>query len=173
MTLSAAELGRKWFARVDRGFTDGAPQPRHWKSYGVALIQCAAGDGELHPKEKEYILGYCATFGADDEVIKFLDNYQPEADFDPAKYYEKMQHDLPVMKHAPNYLIFDALSASYADGDLATEEINVVRKFAKALNVSDDEFEIILNLVKTEKERLKEKHAILNRGTNFSVLFNK
>jgi hypothetical protein len=164
------ELALKFFGKQNRGFVTGVPTSIHAKIYGVCLIQCAAGDGVLHPDEKDYILGLMACFGGNDEVINYLNEYIPITNFDPVEYLDKYSNDYPVFKYAPLYLIYDALASSYADNDLVEKEEKIIKLFANKLNVTDDEYFNLKNIVLNEKELRNKKILLLSRGVNIEFL---
>jgi uncharacterized membrane protein YebE (DUF533 family) len=44
-------------------------------AYAKAIMVCAAGDGEIAPKERDWILGFLTTADVPEEVVKTMETY--------------------------------------------------------------------------------------------------
>jgi tellurite resistance protein len=125
-----AGLAPRWEFRQHWNF--GQVPPRlAVNDYMKALLICAKGDGEISAPEREWVVGYSAVMGGGQELAEELAVYQGEDDLAELVSRE------PSVNASRGALVYDALRACDADGELAPGELESIRRMAHALGVPE------------------------------------
>ncbi|UJR29847.1 hypothetical protein I4U23_017390 [Adineta vaga] len=114
--------------------------------YTKILMNVAAADGVLADEERKWILGNFLAKGGSDDMYTFFKNYNPsKAEIDATLDVR------PTFAHeVSRAIIFEAIQAASADGDLHKEERNAVYRLGRSMKLEDSEIEQIEKLVETE-----------------------
>ncbi|EDY52874.1 TerB family tellurite resistance protein [Streptomyces clavuligerus] len=160
MALSAAELSllaRRWVFKQEWDFDD-TPTEGDIGIYAKALLVCAKGDGVISREERDWVLGYFAAFCGDAAQLAELADYP--ADDDVVDLVTRST----VIDNSRGALIFDALRACAADGDLAPGEVARVKQAAAALGIAEDTVERLKELYFQERGARAARNALLYPG---------
>jgi hypothetical protein len=154
MSVSASERGAAWLLKEmwDLG---GRPPIEDYTAYMKSLLICANGEGTLSPAEREWVLGYCAALGAPPELMEELASYP--ADEDVA---EVIARGRLADSTGRATVVFDAIRACDADGDLVAGEMQQITTMATRLGVADM-VEPLIELYRREKEVRGERIKLL------------
>jgi tellurite resistance protein len=126
------------------------------EGFAKAMVLCAAGDGELSPAEREWILGFSANAGATDELLQELRTLDPRT-LDPIKLLQQTERP-GLFVHA---LVYHAIKASDADGMLEPGEVQTIRAMAMLFELSAAEVDGLFELHAEEKAFQLRKMARL------------
>jgi len=126
------EIGSKWVFDDMWGFTADVSQPVLLEFF-KALIVCANADGELSEAERAWCIGYCAATGATAETLEELSNYDGGEDINVV--IQRGRH----LGTAHRPVIYDAIRACSADGELSDGERATIAKVAAEIGVTDEE----------------------------------
>ena len=126
------EIGSKWVFDDMWGFTADVSQPVLLEFF-KALIVCANADGELTDAERSWCIGYCAATGATPETLAELESYDGAEDIHVV--IERGRH----LGTAHRPVIYDAIRACSADGELSEAERATIGRVATEIGVSDEE----------------------------------
>ncbi len=69
------KLGQKWIFNWFIGFNE-IPTSEDSLTYMKSVLFCAKADGVLSAEEREWVLGFCASWGVEDWVIEELKTYE-------------------------------------------------------------------------------------------------
>ncbi|MFD5558601.1 TerB family tellurite resistance protein [Streptomyces sp. NPDC127068] len=166
MTGTAAHTGPatgKWLFKQDWAFNT-APDFGDVRVYAKALLVVARGDGVISPEERDWVLGYIAALtGSDAQLQQELADYA--ADDDVVALVETAS---AVTLHSRTPLIFDALRACDADGDLAPGEIEQIKRMASALGITEEAVDRLKEFYFEEKAaRVARIAAVFPQGTPY------
>jgi len=156
------------YAKLNTGVNiKEAAKKNNWENditetYTAALLAAANGDGELHPHEKDWILGHQAAFGVSADILEKADILKDIPLEDLIKKIEENK-ELQACRY---FLIYHCLCASMADGILETSENETTKLFGKALGLDLDTMENIKTLVLKEKELYDQKMTLLWKNEN-------
>merc|ERR1711865_508888 len=135
--------GLLWIYREALEFKS-VPPPGDFKGYGEAILNCCKGDGVIHDKEREFVLGYFKTFGCNDETLDYLKAYDGGVSMETA-ISGSMQ-----LKMCSKAAIYDAIRACMGDGDLAEDELNCIKGLGSQIEVTNDQVNDIVAVYKAE-----------------------
>jgi len=130
MSSQIREMSGRWFFKQEWGFKS-APSKVDFEAFGKALIHCASADGELAPAERDWILGYLASHGAEESTIEMLSNYKADQSL------QEVLAPSTIAQGGRRAFVFDALRACSADGELHDLERTAVTKLAADLGLPD------------------------------------
>jgi uncharacterized tellurite resistance protein B-like protein len=121
----------------------------------VAKIAIAA-DGEIHPAELKAYLEVARSYGATDEMIDEL------REFDPTSMtIEEVLGPVDSNQFPTRGLLYDVIKIAKADGDFATEERDAVRTAAELLLLDEAVVNQIVAQVELEEAVLKSRRLLL------------
>lgn len=126
------ELGSRWAIYQQNGFRE-IPPAEAFNAYMKALLICANGDGRLTQKERDWVSGFCSAIGGPRSLVEELRIYPADEDIIAVLSTHEMVHQTSTRS-----LVFDAIRACAADGELAADEVNTIYKMAGRLNISSD-----------------------------------
>ena len=135
------------FGRTQYGMT-GAPR-QAMINYGKVLLVIAGADGEVSPKEYDWLIEHQRKFGAPEDVIADYEKFDYRS-ADLYKLLDDIQTDVATWNPAP-HLIYHAIQMCSADGEYAEAERSKVVRAARALRVSDDTVLTLHALIQMEK----------------------
>jgi len=124
-------------------------------AYAKALMSCAAGDGEISPAEREWIVGYLTTAGDPEAVVDAM------ADYDGGDEIGDLLGLSPILGLTGRALIYDALRACASDGELSPGELDRIGSTADGLGISRDVVAELEQIVDEEKALRKRRHQII------------
>ena len=143
------------FVLKDKWGFSSIPPAQDFVGFGKALLVCANGDGKLAPAEREWVLGYLATGGASDAVLAELNTYAAKDDI------VKLVAATPSVAASSRAVIFHAIAACAADGDLSSGERKTVVRMAGALGVSEDGVKQIERAYVAERRAVADKIKVV------------
>ena len=144
---------RDWFFKEIWDFKEPPPLVAD-EFFGKAIMICANGDGELTQEEKDWVLGYFATNGATESVLNELKAYDANEDI------QKMVEPIPD-PGIHNAIIYFAIKACDADGEISEGEMATVLKLAQTLDISEAVVHSIKALYQEEKGMRSKRNQIL------------
>jgi len=154
-----ADHARRFFLEQFTGFTE-VPPDEVQEIYAKALIMCARGDGEFHPKEKAWVRGYFSATGAPEHVIDLVDTF----DGAPDQILEVLGANSQTAAAAARNLVFDALRVCESDGELAPEERASVHRMADRMGLDAGAIRQVEAAYEVYKAALANKMAVLFPG---------
>lgn len=143
-----------WLFKNYWGFTM-LPAVEAYPFFAKALMICAAGDGVLSPEEKDWIMGYMGSLGTPDEVLEELQTFDPTGQ-DIAAFVA----EFPSVYESRRAMVYDALRACYADGELAKGELTAVKSMATTFEVSAKEVDNFIHILEEETALTKRRLAL-------------
>lgn len=153
-------LRRNWFFTETWNFKQPPPQEAD-EFFGKAILMCAKGDGELSQPERDFIVGYFATIGAPESMVEELQSYDGNDDL------KSMVAPIPD-PGIFNAIVYFAIKACSADGELSDGERKRIQRLAKQLNIQPDVVDSIYNLYQDElKMRDKRLQVLFPAGSPF------
>jgi tellurite resistance protein len=147
------KLGQSWTFNWFFGFGE-IPTDEDCCIYMKCVLCCAKGDGTLSPEEKNWAVGFCASWGVADWVIEELKAY--EADEDLAEVIARS----PQVSIAQRDLLLTAIRACAADAEYHEKEKAKIRQMASIIGVTEDIVEQLEQLQK-EESALRQKRINL------------
>lgn len=135
---------------VAAGVTDGENL-----LYGKAIVVCAAGDGEIDPRERKWIVGLLTTAGVSQQVIDAI------AVYDGSDSIEELLGATPGMPMYSRSLVYDALRACASDGELSTGERDRVLAAADRMGLPRQVVEELEQIVHEEEGLRKRRHKLI------------
>ncbi len=158
MTKKPADLARGWFNRELWGIE---PRPeKHVTAFAKAVLICAQGDGCLSPAEQEWILGAYAARGASVELIDELRRYDAKEDL------AQVLAGVGAGQAEARVVIYFAIQACAADGELHKLEMASIVKMGAMLGVSEDIVGKLADLYHEERAlRDKRIKLVTSAGT--------
>jgi len=155
-----SERAAAWTAKTQWDF-DELPHPDGFRFYMSSVMFCAASDGVLDPKERNWVLGYAAALGAPTELIRDLERMSAQSlkvqnlgpDFE--KFCQRTDKRSAAAKRG---IIYDAIRAASADGVFAVDERKSVVDLAVKFGLSK-EVVIELEALVAEEKKIKERKA--------------
>ncbi|MGF1938491.1 MAG: TerB family tellurite resistance protein [Nostoc sp. ChiQUE02] len=146
------KLGASWIMNWFFGFNQ-TPTNEDSSIYMKSVLTCAKADGVLSPEEKDWALGFCASWGVADWVIEELKTY--EAD----EVLEEVIARSPQVSMAQRDILLSAIWVSAADGEYHEKEKAKIRKMATILGIKE---EIVDQLEQLHKEESALRQKRLN-----------
>ncbi len=134
------------------------PSQEDFLLYAKLLLSCANGDGELTDAERDWVLWFSATNGVPPAGIEELRTYRAS---DDVSDLVTQSHVVERAKHA---VIYDAIRACDADGELTEGERSTVRKAAQQLGIPDDAVSRIERAWAAEKQARQHRIRVMWRG---------
>ncbi|RCJ39218.1 hypothetical protein A6770_12315 [Nostoc minutum NIES-26] len=138
------KLGQSWIFNWFFGFNQ-IPTNEDSCIYMKSVLCCAKADGVLLPEEKDWCIGFCASWGVKDWVIEELKTY--EAD----EAIEEVIARSPQVSIAQKDILLTAIWACAADREYHEKEKAKIRKMAFILGVKE---EIVEQLEQLQQEEL-------------------
>lgn len=128
MDTNTPALGRKWMFNDLYGFAE-PPTESEMAAFGKALLVCANGDGKLSQEERTWVVGLYAARGCSAEFAEALQRYDASDDI------AALLDSTAKTSNARRSLIYLAVRACAADGELHPEEWQTILKMATRLNI--------------------------------------
>ncbi len=129
MTTNAGQLAKEWLSNEFWGIRPR--EERDLAAIAKAVLVCAKGDRELSPAERGWLLGAYAARGVPQKMIDELGAYEGQDDLATLLKGTGVEHA------APRVVIYMALQACAADGELHPLEIAAIIKMGGLLGVSE------------------------------------
>lgn len=144
--MNARQYAAQWMFKETWGF-DRTPKPDEMQIYAKALLACANGDGRLEQSERDWVIGLGAALGFSESALEELKN--DTAQDDPAKLVSKS----PVLDAQPVRLsiVYDAVRASGADGEVSDGERQTIYRMAKALDITQERVDAVIAQYESEQ----------------------
>jgi len=147
------KIGSLWIMNWFFGFNQ-TPTNEDSCIYMKSVLCCAKADGVLSPEERNWALGFCASWGVEDWVIEELKTY--EAD----ERIEEVIARSPQVSMAQRDILLTAIWVCAADGEYHEQEKAKVQKMASILGVTEEIVEQLEQLQK-EESALRQKRINL------------
>ena len=154
-TTDYQRKGNLWLFNRMYGFTS-FPNGDDFLSVGKAALICAKGDGTLAPAERDWEIGYFSALGAPEFVLKEMEVY--EANDDLAQLLANSSERIKNL--VQRSVVYQAIKASAADGELSQPEQDKICKMAELLGVTSEVVEQLVEL-HNEEEQLRQKRIKL------------
>lgn len=154
-TTDYQRKGNLWLFSQMYGFTS-FPVGDDFESVGKAALICAKGDGTLAPAERDWQISYFSALGTPESVLKKLETY--EANDDLAELLANSSERIKNLVQVD--VVYQAVKASAADGELSKPEQEKISQMAQLLGVSSEVVEQLVELHK-EEEQLRQKRIKL------------
>ncbi|MDF2388166.1 TerB family tellurite resistance protein [Nostoc ellipsosporum NOK] len=138
------KLGQSWIFSWFFGFTN-IPTDEDCCIYMKSVLCCAKGDGVLSQAEKDWAVGFCASWGVADWVIEELKAYEADEDI------KEVIARSPQVSIAQRDLLLTAIRACTADGEIHEKEKAKLKEMASIIGVEE---EIVDQLEQLHKEEL-------------------
>ncbi|BAY73771.1 hypothetical protein NIES25_01790 [Nostoc linckia NIES-25] len=138
------KLGQSWVFNWFFGFSD-IPTDEDCSIYLKSVLIAAKGDGVLAKEEKDWAIGFAASWGIADWVIEELKAYEADEDI------QEVIARSPQVSIAQRDLLLTAIRASAADGELHEQEKQKIRQMASIIGVKE---EIVEQLEQLHQEEL-------------------
>jgi tellurite resistance protein len=148
------KLGQSWILNWFFGFNQ-TPTNEDSSIYMKSVLTCAKADGVLSPEEKDWALGFCASWGVADWVIEELKTY--EAD----EAIEEVIARSPQVSMAQRDILLTAIWVSAADGEYHEKEKAKIRQMAAILGVAEEIVEQLEQLYKEESALRQKRFKLL------------
>jgi tellurite resistance protein len=130
MATNVGQLARAWLAQEIWGI---APrEDRDLAAVAKAVLICAQGDGQLTPAERDWVIGSYAARGVSAALLDELRAYEGKDDIAHVLAGTSVQHA------APRVVVYTAMQACAADGELHPREMAAIVKMGGLLGVSED-----------------------------------
>ncbi|MBD2777745.1 TerB family tellurite resistance protein [Iningainema tapete] len=137
------KLGQSWIFNWFFGFNE-VPTDEDCCIYMKSVLCCAKGDGTLSPEEKNWVIGFCASWGVADWVIEELKTYEANEPL------EEVIARSPQVSIAQRDLLLTAIRACAADGEFHEQEKAKIRQMASIIKVPEETVEQLEQLHKEE-----------------------
>ncbi|WP_445632860.1 Co-chaperone DjlA N-terminal domain-containing protein [Nostoc sp. DSM 114161] len=147
------KLGQSWIFNWFFGF-DQTPTNEDSCIYIKSVLCCAKGDGILSQEEKDWAIGFCASWGVEDWVIEELKAYEANEPL------EEVIALSPQVSIAQRDILLSAIWASAADKEYHEQEKAKIRQMASIIGVSEEIVEQLEQLQK-EESALRQKRLKL------------
>ncbi|MDZ8025628.1 MAG: TerB family tellurite resistance protein [Nostoc sp. SerVER01] len=147
------KIGTSWIMNWFFGFNQ-TPTNEDSLTYIKAVLCCAKGDGILSPEEKDWALGFCASWGVADWVIEELKTYEADEDI------EEVIARSPQVSMAQRDILLSAIWVCAADGESHEKEKTKIRQMASILGVKEEIVEQLEQL-QQEESALRQKRLKL------------
>lgn len=121
-----------------------------------ALKVVLAADGELHPAEINEYLETCRRYGAPDELLEELKEFDPSTTTVDQCFEGISPESIPFKA-----LLYDAIHIAKADGSYSRNERAAVRNAARVLGIDDDHVMDITALVDAEDAMRSLRFSLL------------
>ena len=145
--------GSMWVLREEEGFSE-LPKPSDLEIYMKSLLICANGDGRITEPERDWVLGIASAMGLPDEIVEQLKDYEAKDELNSL-----LAGGVETATGAPRSLIYNAIRACMADGELSDAELATIQTAASIMNVPEDVLEelkeIVLQQAKLRERRLE------------------
>lgn len=152
---SIKNIGQSWTFNWFFGFQE-IPTDEDCCIYMKSVLCCAKGDGILSQEEKNWAIGFCASWGVADWVIEELQAYEADEDL------KEVIARSPQVSIAQRDLLLTAIRACAADKDYHEDEKAKIRQMASLIGVEE---EIVEQL-----EQLQQEEAAL-RNKRIKLLY--
>ncbi|MFN6464057.1 MAG: TerB family tellurite resistance protein [Nostoc sp. DedVER02] len=147
------KLGKSWIFNWFFGFNQ-IPTNEDSSTYMKSVLCCANADEVLSAEEKDWALGFCASWGVEDWVIEELKTYKADEDL------TEVIARSPQVSIAQRDLLLTAIWACAADGELHEKEKIKIRQMASILGVKEEIVEQLEQL-QQEESALRQKRLKL------------
>lgn len=123
--------------------------------YAKALIVCAAGDGAISERERQWLIGYLITVGHSAAVIEQIRTYSG------GDSLADLIGDDPLLVLTGRSMIYDALRTCAADGELAAGERDRILEAAAELGVPAETVAELEEIVRQEEALRKRRRKLI------------
>ncbi len=147
-----AEVSEYAFTQV-RGVK--APTPEQMEEYAKVLLAVVGADGEISPREWEFLENHARSLGASDKTVERWRAF----DFKGANLEALTKSS--YVKTRARAILYDAIRAARADSVYAVEEKAAAARVAKLLGVEHSVLAAIEGLVEMELSMRTMRSALL------------
>lgn len=145
-----------WASRNLYGMEDGL-EDIDLETYFKAVLLCASGDGFLAPEERAWTTGLAAVLGGP-ELADVIAAYELDGDLGT------LFHGRQIASFARRALVYDAIRACAADGELREGEWEAVLALASLLGVGESDITAVKALYRDERVLDARRRTVLFPG---------
>ena len=155
------EQGYLWLLNENANMKS-IPSPSDFEVFGKAILCCANGDGRISPAERAWVIGYLDAYGAPKSTLEKLQTYEAKEDI------AQILNSSPTKKVAATGLLYDAVRACYADGELQNGERQGLEKMGRAMGIDAATVRDLIELYHEEQSlKAKRLRRIFPEGNPF------
>jgi tellurite resistance protein len=154
MTTNVAQLARAWLSRETWGIEPMSESDL--AAVAKAVVLCAQADGQLSPAERDWILGGYAVRAVPAEFIDELRRYPGNEDL------AKVLDSSKVGRAFARGVVYFAIGACGADGEIHALELDAIIKMGSLLDVPED-------VVRQLKALYDEEQALRRRRIQLAL----
>jgi tellurite resistance protein len=147
------KIGSAWTFNWFFGFSE-IPTDEDCCIYMKSVLCCAKADGVLSPEEKNWAIGFCASWGVADWVIEELQKYEGDEDL------KEVIARSPQVSIAQRDILLTAIRTCAADGEFHELEKAKIREMASIIGVPEEAVDQLEQL-KNEELALRQKRIKL------------
>ncbi|GAX36355.1 TerB family tellurite resistance protein [Nodularia sp. NIES-3585] len=146
------KLASSWTFNWFFGFNQ-IPTDEDCSIYMKSVLCCAKADGVISPEERDWAVGFCASWGVADWVIEELKTYEADEDL------EEVIARSPQVSMAQRDLLLTAIRVCAADGEFHEDEKTKIKQMASIIGVKE---EIVEQLEQLQKEEFALRQKRIN-----------
>ena len=146
------EVGAAWVARNYWGVDHFQLSQDDFGAWAKALLVCANADGRLAPEERDWVIGLGAAWGWSEDLLEELKTYSADEAIG-----EVISRSEAAFKYGGVAVIFCAIAACSADGELDESEVQAIRRAAGDLGIEDSVVDEALRIHKEEQRIIQER----------------
>ncbi len=124
----STDAGQQWLFKEFWGF-ESVPVDIDFDIFMKVLLNCANGDGQLTAQERAWVVDYTAALGGPPYLIEELRRYPATEDI------ATLVAQRETVRQSARALVYDAIRACSADGELQPGERDLVVGLASTLGV--------------------------------------
>lgn len=159
--MGLSSRASEWYVRFVHGFAPVPADEQHLsaylhdvKTFMQALLICANGDGKITSAERDWVTGFCSAMGGSEAMVREIAAYPADEDIE---LVVNRGHRVNRARHS---VVYNAIRACSADGELHAGEVATIKKMAAALGVTEQAVEDLRALYDDE-EKLKARRQEL------------
>ncbi len=184
--MASNQVVGQWYFNDLLGYKGKLPSATFGHFYVKCLMDIVAADGVIKDEEREWVVGFAAISGKSRYIKRIIINWinkigYPDEVLEEAKKYqpsnrkegvEVLQADLDkdYVKLNRLSLVYNALHAAGADGDINKQEFQAIKTFSKKLGVTQEQIEKVQDLYNNDIKLRKKRAAVLTPKSLTTVL---
>ena len=149
---TAREVGAAWVARNYWGVDHFQLSQDDFSAWAKALLVCANADGNLAPEERDWVIGLGSAWGWSEDLLEELKNYPADEPID-----EVIARSDAARAYGGVALIFCAIAASSADGELGETELQAIKRAARELGIDESVVDEALRIHNEEQGIIRQR----------------
>lgn len=151
-----------WVQHIWYGHTN-VPAPSDFEFAWKAVKAVAAGDGVLSEPERQFLIGKMCAIATPEDVVERVMAFDEHSQT-PASLLDLVGVPPQIRRATGAWIVYEAMSVAYADGELAPGEMAAVNSVASTMDVDMGTVERLLQIV-IEEASLRERRLAALHGT--------